>query len=235
MELTERQKLILGGVIEEYINSANPISSGELIKKHDFGIGTAMIRIEMERLEGEGYLWQPFVSSGRVPTDKAYRYSVDKILEEKIPEFKTIGQIERLLIEESDLFKLALEITRFLASSSSSIAFFGLPEKAILLKEGWEGMVREPEFLDREFFANFADFVSDFENSFNDFEVENNIRVSIGLENTLPRAKNLSLISCACSLPGGQKGFLTIAGPKRMAYKKNISLINSLTKLMAEL
>ncbi|MBI4359171.1 MAG: hypothetical protein HY577_01095, partial [Candidatus Nealsonbacteria bacterium] len=217
-----------------YVALAQPVSSLELEKQHDFGIKPAMLRIEMERLTDEGYLSQPFVSSGRVPTDKAYRYFVDKIFEGKIPESKTVGQIESLLVEGSDLFKLALELTRFLASSSSNIAFFGLPDKEIILKEGWEGVVKEPEFLDHDFFADFADFVSDFENSFGDFEMKKNIRVSIGQENASPKAKNLSLISCTCSLPDGQKGSLTLAGPKRMAYKKNISLINSLTKLMAE-
>jgi transcriptional regulator of heat shock response len=235
--ITERQKSILEKIVQEYINSAQPVSSGELGKKHasSFGIRPAMLRIEMEKLADGGYLLQPFVSSGRVPTDKAYRFFVDRILEKDVPKFRGIEAVEALLEKQNDdLFKFALEIVRFLAHSSSSVAFFGLPDKKILLKEGWEGMVKEPEFLERDFFADFADFVSDFENSFDDFEVGNNIRVSIGQENPRPKAKNLSLISCVCPLPNGQKGSLTIAGPKRMAYKKNISLINSLTKLMAE-
>ncbi|MBI4359197.1 MAG: hypothetical protein HY577_01230, partial [Candidatus Nealsonbacteria bacterium] len=71
MELTERQKNILERIIEDYVALAQPVSSLELEKKYNFGIKPAMLRIEMEKLSDGGYLSQPFVSSGRVPTDKA--------------------------------------------------------------------------------------------------------------------------------------------------------------------
>src|SRR3989338_2926695 len=114
-ELTERQKSILEKIVEDYISSAQPISSLELGKRHNFGIKPAMMRIEMEKLSDGGYLSQPFVSSGRVPTDKAYRFFVDWILKKGVPEFAGIKAISVVMEQErEDLFKLAIETVQFL-------------------------------------------------------------------------------------------------------------------------
>ena len=80
MEITERQKSILEKLIEEYVKTAEPVASAALAKKQVFGIRPAMLRIEMEKLEKAGYLSQPFISAGRIPTDKAYRLFVNNLL-----------------------------------------------------------------------------------------------------------------------------------------------------------
>jgi len=80
MTITERQKAILNSVVGEYINSAQPVSSQLLEKRYDFGICPATIRIEMQKLTDAGFIYQPHTSAGRVPTDKGYRFFVDKSL-----------------------------------------------------------------------------------------------------------------------------------------------------------
>lgn len=234
-DLTERQENILEKIVEEYIDSAQPISSNELSKKHDFGIKPAMLRIEMERLENGGFLLQPFVSSGRVPTDKAYRFFVDRIMESGVPEFKGIKTMETLMDEEGgDLFKFAFETVRFLARSSCSVALFSLPEKQVFLKDGWEQVLKEPEFQDHAFFSGFADFLDGFEQDCQNLKMTEGINVFIGKENPMAKIDNFSLISSECRLPNGKKGVFSLAGPKRMLYKRNISLVDSLTKLLEE-
>ncbi len=79
MTITERQEKILNKVLQEYIKSAQPVSSQLLEKKYDFGISPATIRIEMQKLTDKGFLYQPHTSAGRVPTDKGYRLFVDKL------------------------------------------------------------------------------------------------------------------------------------------------------------
>ena len=88
MEPVKRQKEILNSVIEEYINSAQPVSSQLLEKKYDFGICPATIRIEMQKLTDKGFLCQPHTSAGRVPTDKGYRFFVDNLLEKEFENFE---------------------------------------------------------------------------------------------------------------------------------------------------
>ena len=80
--ITKRQENILEVLVRDYINSAQPISSEFLEKKHKFGLSPATLRIEMQKLTDGGYLIQPHTSAGRVPTDRGYRFFVDKIMED---------------------------------------------------------------------------------------------------------------------------------------------------------
>lgn len=79
--LSERKQKILKAVVDEYINSASPISSGEIKSKHFGEISSATIRNELSALEEMGYLIQPHTSAGRIPSKKAYTLYVDKFLE----------------------------------------------------------------------------------------------------------------------------------------------------------
>jgi heat-inducible transcriptional repressor len=69
--LTARQIQILKSLIDEYIETAEPVGSGALDKKYNLGISPATIRNEMVTLTKFGFLKQPHTSSGRVPTPKA--------------------------------------------------------------------------------------------------------------------------------------------------------------------
>lgn len=74
-----RRMVVLRAVIEDYIRSQEPVGSAALTKQHDLGVSSATIRNDMAALEEEGYLIQPHTSAGRVPTEKGYRYFVDRL------------------------------------------------------------------------------------------------------------------------------------------------------------
>ncbi|KAA8820251.1 heat-inducible transcriptional repressor HrcA [Bifidobacterium rousetti] len=74
-----RRMLVLRAVVEDYIRSQEPVGSGSLTKQHDLGVSSATVRNDMAALEDEGYLIQPHTSAGRVPTEKGYRYFVDRL------------------------------------------------------------------------------------------------------------------------------------------------------------
>ncbi|MBQ1906791.1 MAG: heat-inducible transcription repressor HrcA [Firmicutes bacterium] len=80
MELSERKLKILQAVIADFISTAEPVGSRTLSKNHDMGLSPATIRNEMSDLEDMGYLTHPHASAGRVPSDKAYRLYVDKLM-----------------------------------------------------------------------------------------------------------------------------------------------------------
>ena len=85
MELDNRKEKILKSLIDEYIETADPVSSAGLISKYLLNISSATVRNEMLELEKMGYLEKPYSSSGRVPSKMGYRYYVDKlILDEKL-------------------------------------------------------------------------------------------------------------------------------------------------------
>jgi heat-inducible transcriptional repressor len=79
--LSEREKKVLQAIISNHIRSAKPTGSRFLVKKYKLGISPATVRNTMSDLEEKGFLEHPHRSAGRVPTDKAYRYYVDNLLE----------------------------------------------------------------------------------------------------------------------------------------------------------
>jgi len=79
--LTERQKLILKAVVNNYIEFAEPIGSRAVSKRQDIGYSPATIRNEMADLEDMGFLEQPHTSAGRIPSNKGYRYYVDNLID----------------------------------------------------------------------------------------------------------------------------------------------------------
>ena len=78
--LDERKKKILQAIVEEYINTAEPVSSGSLAKNYGLEYSSATIRNDMAHLESIGLLDKPHTSSGRVPSAKGYRYYVDDLI-----------------------------------------------------------------------------------------------------------------------------------------------------------
>jgi heat-inducible transcriptional repressor len=78
--LSERQKFILALLVRDYVDSAEPVSSGRLVKHYHLDISSATVRNEMAVLEEMGYLYQPYTSAGRIPTKNGYRYYVRQLM-----------------------------------------------------------------------------------------------------------------------------------------------------------
>lgn len=235
MKITERQEKILNRIVKDYIVLAQPISSEFLEKKHRFRISPATIRIEMQKLTDAGFLFQPHTSAGRVPTDKGYRFFVDNLLEKEISEFKDISEIEKIFKEmRKDILKWTTHLTKFLAEESSNFAMLNLLERDLAWKEGWEEVLEEPEFEEKNLIFDFAKLLENFEENIKDLRINSGIKIYIGRENPFPKAKKFSIISSKCCFPEAGKGIISLLGPKRMEYQKNISLINSLVKMLEE-
>jgi len=108
--LDERKKRVLQAIVEEYINTAEPVSSNSLITKYDLNCSSATIRNEMADLEKKGLLDKMHTSSGRVPSAKGYRYYVDELLKDdniSLEEVKYISEkLESKVNEIEDLTKI---------------------------------------------------------------------------------------------------------------------------------
>lgn len=233
MGITERQTEILNRLVEEYINSAKPVSSQLLERKSNFGICPATIRIDMQKLTDAGFLYQPYTSAGRIPTDKGYRFFVDDLLEKGFFEWNYHFEIEDWLEEEiADTIKLIQYLTKKIATLSSNLALAYLFDEKILWKEGWEEILQEPEFKEEKFVSRFAELLKNFKEEIEELKINSEIKIYIGKENPFSKAKDFSIIISQCRFLRNQKGILAILGPKRMTYGKNISSLNSLIKLL---
>src|SRR3954468_10433018 len=78
-ELDERKAAVLRAIVEQYVDTAQPVGSQTVTQTTGLGVSAATVRNEMSILEREGYIAQPHTSAGRVPTDRGYRYYVDEL------------------------------------------------------------------------------------------------------------------------------------------------------------
>jgi len=232
MELTKRQEKILNTLTQEYIKSAKPVSSEFLDRKCKLGICPATIRIECQRLTDFGFIEQPHTSAGRIPTDKGYRFFVDSLFERGMEDLEIGDWFEEEIKNE---IKFIQSLTKKLAEASRALVLSYLENEKIFLQDGWERILKEPEFEEKDYLISFAEFLENFERGIEDFEINSGIKIYIGRENPFKKAKDFSIISSKCYLPKGEEGIISLLGPKRMAYEKNIGLIHSLAKLLEKL
>ena len=119
--LDERKNKVLQSIVEEYINTAEPVSSGSITKGHGLDYSSATIRNDMAQLENIGFLDKPHTSAGRVPSAEGYRYYVNELLKEDnltLEEIKYIQNKLKIKVNEiEDLTKVATttlsEITHY--------------------------------------------------------------------------------------------------------------------------
>ena len=125
LELDERKTKILEAVIRNYLETGEPVGSRTISKYTDLNLSSATIRNEMSDLEEMGYIVQPHTSAGRIPSDKGYRFYVDRIMEDKE---RQVTEIKELMIDRQDKMELVLkQIVRVLASNTNYAAMVSAP------------------------------------------------------------------------------------------------------------
>ncbi len=110
--LDERKKKILASVVEGYILSAEPVGSKTIAEKYNLDFSPATIRNDMKLLEESGFLEQPHISSGRIPSSKGYRYYVDNLMQSKKLSLVEMNYIDNSLNgygDTSELLKQAAD------------------------------------------------------------------------------------------------------------------------------
>ncbi len=133
-DVSERMKKIMGAVVDDYIQTAEPVGSKLVSKRLDLGLSPATIRNIMSELEELGFLFQPHTSAGRVPTEKGLRFYVDYLLdvhelneeERETIRSKYLGS----QVEAEDLFR---ETSRILSSSSRHLGVVWAPKTSLVV------------------------------------------------------------------------------------------------------
>ncbi|MBI2356096.1 MAG: hypothetical protein HYV13_02740 [Candidatus Doudnabacteria bacterium] len=229
-----RKQRILAAIVKEYSETANPVGSKELVDRYNFTESPATIRNEMADLEKDGYIFQPHKSAGRVPTDKGYRFFVNELMRR----FELSEKERRMLKHE--LLKLQVQqeqlgrsISNLLSQVSGQAAFALLPNQSSAT--GLSQIIGEPEFADSKQMKQVAQLLEHIDEHASKLIKKSEITAEafIGSEAKFPVPKNLSLVVSNVKMKDGKKGVIGIIGPKRMAYAKNLSIINYLAKLIS--
>lgn len=114
--LTERQQMILRAIVEQYVQSAEPVGSRTLSKQQDFQLSSATIRNEMADLEELGFLDQPHASAGRIPSQKGYRYYVDHLKPATEFDAVTVHTLRELFQQRVDELERVVQQTSVVVS-----------------------------------------------------------------------------------------------------------------------
>lgn len=150
MSLNERKIQILQAIINDYIETAEPVGSRTIAKKYNLGISSATIRNEMSDLEEMGFILQPHASSGRIPSDLGYRLYVDHLMQKKelgseeqrylqSVIARNVGQIDYLLEETAKALSALTNYTTIISEPVSrrtcikQIRLLPLDSTAVLL------------------------------------------------------------------------------------------------------
>lgn len=126
MVLDDRKLKILQAIIQNYLETGEPVGSRTISKLTDLNLSSATIRNEMADLEEQGFIIQPHTSAGRIPSDKGYRLYVDTMLQDKIQE---VEDMKVLLIDRADKIDTLLkQIAKLLAANTNYATLVTKPQ-----------------------------------------------------------------------------------------------------------
>lgn len=220
--MNERQELILNIIIREYIETALPISSSLLVEKYKLDISSATVRNEMAELEASGYIMQPHTSSGRIPTEQAYLWFVERLAPKKI----SLGLAAKISLDEG-LDELALKNLAKNLAELSGLAVFCAFHRHNLYYTGVSNLLSQPEFTQSKLVYDMSVIIDRLDEIINDsFEqFDYGAKISLG-QDCLFGSFTASVVT-KYKL-GANVGVIGIIGPLRQDYEKNWQLINYL-------
>jgi heat-inducible transcriptional repressor len=234
--MTKRQILILIAIVEQYAEVASPVGSNLLAKL--FNVSSATIRADMVELEKMGLITQPHTSSGRIPTDKGYRYYVNNVPEINLD--RVVTNYER----------------RAERAISARVIGGGLPQQTIrnavdtmvelthnlglatigdqLYMSGLSNLFGQPEFMHGDSVQQVARLLDNLEPWLIETAPNEPISVYIGAENPIGRSAGCSLIISRFRSPYSDRSYVGMLGPTRQSYRDVISLVKRTGELLEE-
>ncbi|MDR0504463.1 MAG: heat-inducible transcriptional repressor HrcA, partial [Bifidobacteriaceae bacterium] len=126
----ERRLTVLRAIVEEYVETSEPVGSKAISQRHQLGVSPATIRNDMAALEDEGLIVQPHTSAGRVPTDLGYRLFVDKLAQVRPLSGAERRAVSTLLDGAVDLEDMVARSVRALAALTHQVAIVQYPSVA---------------------------------------------------------------------------------------------------------
>ncbi|MER7795925.1 heat-inducible transcriptional repressor HrcA [Microbacterium sp. NPDC096154] len=128
--VTERGLKVLRAIVQDYVDTHEPVGSKSIVERHAFGVSAATIRNDMALLEDEELITAPHTSSGRVPTDKGYRVFVDHLAELRPLSPAQRSAISTFLADPADLDDLLARTVRLLTQLTGQVALVQYPSFA---------------------------------------------------------------------------------------------------------
>lgn len=237
-KLTERQTQILKALIEEYIETAQPVGSETLDKKYNLGISPATIRNEMIKLTATDFLTQPHTSSGRSPTPKALKYYVKNLMTpKKLSVAEEVAVKEKVWDSRYQLDKFLREATKALAQRTKTLAL-AATDKGDFFSAGTANILDMPEFFDIDLTKNLLEALDEFDfwkNLFFELPTEDSFHILLGEELGVNNLGSCGLVFSCFEIPSKGKGIIGTVGPLRLHYSTLVPTVKYFGDLIAEI
>ncbi|MFQ5681189.1 MAG: HrcA family transcriptional regulator [Candidatus Omnitrophota bacterium] len=237
VDYDKRKKEVLGATVDFYVRNASAVSSEAVASILSYS--SATIRNIMADLEGLGLLTHTYTSSGRMPTDRGYRFYVDNLLLEiellwaekarVIREYKNSRRELNLLLEKTSEILSSLThytgITSFVSSSEDKMFYRGMVR-----------VLEQPEFQDLKSIKSLIALLEEKRKLLEiiNQDIEENIKVYIGREIPAEDMDNCSLVVSSYKINHKPRGRLAVLGPTRMEYAKVIPVIEYISEILSD-
>lgn len=236
--LSDRRQMVLSALIQEYVARAMPVGSRTLSENYDFGVSPATIRNELSALEDEGYISQPHVSAGRVPTDHGYRAFVDRLIQagiiEDSPETaQTINELRNSAQEMDDLMARTNEA---LSRLTDCLSIVTAPDLTHAHRVGMSALMRQPEFMYTQSLLPIMQVLEDDTILLQllDSSADDDIpRVHIGSENAAEQLRGVSVVAGRYGFGEGE-GIVAVIGPTRMDYSRVLQAVRMALRTLTD-
>lgn len=232
--MTERQQKILSAIVEQFAEVASPVGSSLLARAFD--VSSATIRAEMAELERSDYIMQPHTSSGRVPTDKGYRYYVNHITENSAVSTLSERRGEKALSARVQstgapdrVIKNAVDTLVELTHNLGMATIGGQ-----LYISGLSNLFGQPEFINGLQVQQVAKLLDNLEPWLREAAPNEPLSVYIGTENPIGRTAGCTLIISKFRSPFSDQSYIGTLGPTRQSYRDVMSLVTRAGKELEE-
>ncbi len=238
LNLSERQLHILKAIVEEYIETAEPVGSETLDKKYNLGVSPATIRNEMVKLTETGFLKQTHTSAGRTPTSAALKLYVDKLMKPKemsVAEEVTVKQ--NIWDYRAEMDKLLREATKALAKQTGTMSLAATDEGDIY-SSGVGNILEMPEFFDIDVTKHLLETLDDYTYWWGIISdlAQSGHPLAILLGEDLHRRflSECGGVFIRFSSPS-HKGAIGVIGPYRLNYQRIIPIVEYMGGLINEI
>lgn len=222
--MNERQSRLLQAIIDEFITTALPVGSKQIVEKGYFDVSGATVRNEMQILAEEGFIVQPHTSSGRIPTAQGYRMYVREHMKPTAHEKQVRKQFETLkeqYMQRKDQ-EFVYDAVAMLSRMTPNVVFATVPHKDRVFYLGLCNVLRQPECLiDPRMASGIAEVLEEsFSTLMDSMQIDEKIRYYIGDENAFEQISSCSVMITSYNVRGTE-GAIGILGPMRMDYSYN--------------
>lgn len=233
----DRKQEILRAIVKHFIQTAEPVGSKTILVSYRFSVSPATIRNDMASLEREGYIYQPYTSAGRVPTDSGYRLYVDEIADYKGIKKQALTKLSKVR-GQYKLEKIREHIydaVSLLARTTENVSFATLPDNNRTFYLGISNVLKQPEFATDNIRASQVLEVLEDNDNFrtllDTLAIDEKIKVFIGEENIIEQIKSCSLMVTKYKM-GDYSGYMGMLGPTQsLSFKSSGRCCAALSKL----